>query len=124
MLTNVLSDGWEASTRMDSSLKPIIKRQIVFLIASLGAGLVLTYFFGFIIGVTANIVIFVAAIFYIRHKQAKALGTFGFGSETGGRGGYHADGSIKIRYACLVCGEEVKGTKCSKCGSNMKKPVF
>ncbi len=107
---------------MDSSLSPVLKRQIMFLAGSLGIGLVLTYFFGFIVGLAANIGIFIAAIFYIRYRQSKALGSFGFGSDTIGRG--HMNEGTKLKYVCMACGTEVKGARCSKCGSNMKKPLF
>ena len=107
---------------MDSSLKPVIKRQVIFVGASLGAGLVLTYFFGFFVGMAANVAIFVAAIFFIRWRQQKALRSLGFSDETAGRG-YAGDG-VKLKYVCLSCGAEVKGVKCKSCGSSMKKPLF
>ncbi len=106
---------------MDSTLKPVLKRQMLFIGASLGAGLTLTYFFGFLVGLTANIGIFMAAILYIRWRQQKALRSFGFSSQTAGRG-YEQD-SVKLKYVCLSCGKEVKGDRCS-CGSRMRKPLF
>jgi hypothetical protein len=104
---------------MDSTLRPVLKRQLLVIGASLGAGLVFTYFFGFFIGLAVNIAVMVAMIFYIRRKQLGALRSFGFGSEASL--GY---GSNKIKYICLSCGAEVKGAKCGSCGSNMKKPLF
>jgi hypothetical protein len=112
----------EIKNNMDSSLKPVLKRQIIFLVASLGIGLVLTYFFGFIVGMAANIAIFVAAIFYIRYRQSKALGSFGFSGDTAGRG--NMSEGVKLKYICIACGADVKGARCAKCGSNMKKPLF
>ncbi len=106
---------------MDSSLKPVLKRQVIFVGASLGVGLLLTYFFGFLVGITANVAIFVAAIFYIRYRQQKALRTLGLGSQTAGRG-FEQDG-VRLKYVCLSCGSEVKGDRCS-CGSRMKRPLF
>jgi hypothetical protein len=106
---------------MDGSLKPVLKRQAIFVGASLGAGLLLTYYFGFLVGLTANIAIFMAAIFFIRWRQQKALKSLGFGSQTAGRG-YEAQG-VKLKYVCLSCGAEVKGDRCS-CGSRMRKPLF
>lgn len=106
---------------MDSTLKPVLKRQMVFIGASLGAGLTLTYFFGFLVGLTANIGIFIAAILYIRWRQQKALRSFGFSGQTAGRG-YEQD-AVKLKYVCLSCGAEVKGDRCS-CGSRMRKPLF
>lgn len=106
---------------MDSSLKPVLKRQVIFVGASLGTGLLLTYFFGFLVGITANIAIFVAAIFFIRWRRMKALRSLGFSSQTAGRG--HEREGVKIKYACLSCGAEVRGNRCS-CGSMMRKPLF
>ena len=103
---------------MDSTLKPMLKRQLLVIGASLGAGLVFTYFFGFFIGLAVNIAVMVAIIFYIRRKQLGALSSFGFSDETAGYG------TTKLKYICLSCGAEVKGARCGNCGSNMKKPLF
>ena len=104
---------------MDSTLRPVLKRQLLVIGASLGAGLVFTYFFGFFIGLAVNIAVMVGMIFFIRRKQLGALRSLGFGNEAAG--GY---GSMKLKYVCLSCGAEVKGAKCGSCGSNMKKPLF
>jgi hypothetical protein len=103
---------------MDSTLKPVLKRQLLVVGASLGAGLVFTYFFGFFIGLAVNIAVMVGIIFFIRRKQLGALRSFGFGNESAGYG------SMKLKYVCLSCGAEVKGVRCGSCGSNMKKPLF
>ena len=109
---------------MNSTLTPVLKRQILFIGTSLGAGLIFTYFFGFFAGLAANIAVLVGMIFYIRRKQSDALRSLGFSNETVGRG-YMSNGNrAKLKYICLSCGEEVKGAKCGKCGSNMKKPLF
>ena len=39
---------------MDSRLKPVLKRQILLVGASLGIGLLLSYFFGFFVGLAAK----------------------------------------------------------------------
>jgi len=107
---------------MDSTLRPVLKRQLLVISASLGAGLVFTYFFGFFIGLAVNMAVMIGVIFYIRRKQIGALRSLGFGNETIG-GGY-GGGGVKLKYICLACGAEVKGTRCGNCGSNMKKPLF
>jgi hypothetical protein len=107
---------------VDSRLKPVLKRQIMLVGASLGVGLLLTYFFGFFVGLAANMAIFIGAIFYIRWRRQKALKSFGFSDETAGKG--YAGSGMKLKYVCLSCGAEVKGTKCKSCGSGMKKPLF
>ncbi len=107
---------------MDSALKPVLKRQILFIGASLGTGLVFSYFFGFFIGLAANIAVLMGIMLYIRRKQLRALKSLGFSDETAGRG--YAVDRVKLKYVCLSCGQEVKGTRCGSCGSNMKKPLF
>ncbi len=107
---------------VDSTLKPVLKRQLLFVGASLGVGLVFSYFFGFFVGLAMNIAMMVGLMFFIRWRQMRALRSFGFSGETAG-GGY-AGGSTKLKYICLSCGAEVKGARCGKCGSNMKKPLF
>ena len=106
---------------MDSTLKPVLKRQLLVIGASLGAGLVFTYFFGFFIGLMVNIAVMMGVIFYIRRKQLSALRSLGFSDETAG--GY-GSARFKLKYVCLSCGAEVKGARCKSCGSNMKKPLF
>jgi hypothetical protein len=105
---------------MDSTLRPVLKRQLLVIGASLGAGLVFTYFFGFFIGLMVNIAVMIGVIFYIRRKQLGALRSLGFGDESGGYGST----GVKLKYVCLACGAEVKGARCGSCGSNMKKPLF
>jgi hypothetical protein len=107
---------------MDSTLKPIIKLQLLFIGASLGISLLLTYLFGFIAGITLNILIFIGIIFYIRRRQMKALRTFGFSDERVGRG--YTNSGVKLKYICLSCNAEFNDSKCRKCGSKMKKPIF
>jgi hypothetical protein len=103
---------------MDSTLRPVLKRQILLIGASLGVGLLVTYVTGSVlIGLGVNIAVMIGLIFYIRRKQ---LRTLGFGDAAGGYYG----GSTKLKYVCLSCGAEVKGTRCGSCGSNMKKPLF
>ena len=89
---------------MDSSLKPVLKRQILVLGASMGTGILVSIFFGFLIGLAANIAVLLGLVFYLRRR--------------------HSNARVRLRYVCLACGEEVKGARCAKCGSNMKKPLF
>lgn len=107
---------------MDSTLTPVLKRQLLFIGASLGAGLVFTYFFGFFAGLAANIAVLLGVVFYIRRKQLNALKSLGFSDESAGRG--YMNSGARLKYICLLCGEEIKGARCGRCGSNMKKPLF
>jgi len=78
------------------------------------------YFFGFVIGFTANVLMFIGVVLYIQRKESKELG---LNEERGG--GYYGDtSSSSPSYACLVCGNNVNETSCSKCGSRAKKAVF
>jgi hypothetical protein len=108
---------------MDSTLRPVLKRQLLLIGASLGAGLLFTYLFdNILIGLAANIAVLIGIMFYIRRKQLGALRSLGFSDETAGQG--YMNAGVKLKYVCLSCGAEVKGSKCDRCGSNMKKPLF
>ena len=106
---------------MDSRLEPVLKRQIFFIAISLAISLTLSYFFGFIVGLAANMGVLIAAMLFIRSRQLKALKAFGFSNE---RAGGYSNHDTKLKYLCLACGAEVNGIRCKKCGSQMKKPVF
>jgi len=105
---------------MDSTLRPVLKRQLLVLGAGLGAGLIVAFFFDIFIGLAVNIAVMLGMIFYIRRKQLGALRTLGFSNESAGGFG----GDSRLKYICLSCGAEVKGARCSRCGSNGKKPPF
>ena len=107
---------------MDSTLRPVLRRQLLVIGASLGTGLLFTYFFGFFIGLAVNLAVMVGVIFYIRRKQLGALRSLGFSDEMGS--GRYGSTGVKLKYICLSCGAEVKGARCGSCGSNMKKPLF
>ena len=113
---------------MDNTLKPVLKRQVLFIGASLGIYLVISYFFGFLVAFIVNTALFIGIILYIRKRQTDALRSFGFGdssnTNTSSSSRYPTESSTKLKYSCLSCGAEVKGSKCKRCGSKMKKPVF
>jgi len=106
------------------SIAPAYRRQLLFVIGTLGAGLAVTYFFGFLVGFAVNIGLLVALTFYVRYRRMKALKSFGFSSESVG-GGFASGGTgARLKYVCLSCGAEMTGARCARCGSNMKKPIF
>jgi hypothetical protein len=114
---------------MDNTLKPVLKRQVLFIGASLGIYLVISYFFGFLVAFIVNTALFIGIILYIRKRQTDALRSFGFGDSSNtntssSSSRYPTESSTKLKYSCLSCGAEVKGSSCRKCGSKMKKPVF
>jgi hypothetical protein len=96
----------------------------LFIGASLGIYLLLTYFFGFLVGFIVNTALFIGIILYIRKRQTDALRSFGFSDNNTTSSQYPIQASTKLKYSCLSCGTEVKGSKCKKCGSKMKKVVF
>lgn len=108
---------------MDSTFGPTYKRQLMLLGAVLGAGLVATFFLGFIIGMAVNVGLLIAVSFYIRSRRNKALKSLGFSSESAG-GGFMSGANPKLKYVCLSCGAEMTGSRCRACGSHMKKPLF
>jgi hypothetical protein len=112
---------------MNDTLKPVQKRQLLFIGGSLAACFVIGYVFGYFVGIILNMAIFVAILFYIRKKQSRALKSLGFSDEKAGGAGFSwfNNDSVKVRYICLGCGAEIDGiANCSKCGSRMKKPIF
>ena len=111
---------------MNNTLKPIIKRQLLFIGGSLAVCFVVSYVFGYFVGIILNMVIFVGILFYIRRKQImeqRSLGSDGKAYSTGLN--WFSDNSTKMRYICISCGSEMKGiVECNKCGSKMKKFIF
>jgi hypothetical protein len=101
---------------MHNDLKPILKTSLLFIGASFGINFIVVYFFGFIAAFIVNTVFFVGIMFYIRIKRLGAQRPLGRS--------YYGNEGIRLRYMCLSCEAEMKGLKCSKCGSKMKKPLF
>lgn len=104
----------------------LVRRRLLFAGVVMGGTMIVAFFFGFLIGFIANVFMFIGVILYIQRKESKELR---FNEEQ--RGGYYGDtGSsspgfgIKPSYTCLVCGNNVNGTACRKCGSRTKKAVF
>jgi hypothetical protein len=109
-------------TILDNNLKPIIKRQLLLMGASIGTYLLVSYFFGFLVGFVVNTAMFLGFMFYIRRRQLTALRSFGFSDDRVGI--RYTNQERKLRYGCISCGSEVNGLECSSCGSKMKKPLF
>jgi hypothetical protein len=110
---------------MNGPLNPSLKRPLLLIGAGIGIYLVVSYFFGVLVGFIVNTALFIGIIFYIRKKQTAGLRSFGFeNNNSNSNNGYHIDTNTKLKYGCISCGAEVKGSKCKKCGSKMKKPIF
>ena len=117
----------------------MLKLQILFVGVSVGISLIVTYFFGFMIGSVLNIVMLFGIIYYIRRKQefgSFSSSLFGFSDKSPSSSSPSSSSSRisnnssitntdrNIKYVCLTCSTKVTGRTCRKCGSHMKKPVF
>ena len=105
-------------------LKGVWAKQIALIAGSFLLGLVLTYYFGFIAGLSLNIVVLVGLVFYIRRSQQKALRNLGFSDEKAGGSFAPTEPKISPKYVCMSCGSHVKGAKCATCGSQAKRATF
>lgn len=107
-----------------SKLKGVWAKQIALIAGSFFLGLILTYYFGFIAGLSLNIVVLIGLVFYIRRSQNKALQNLGFSDEKAGGSYSPPEPKVSLRYVCLSCGSRVRGSRCSACGSQAKKATF
>jgi hypothetical protein len=111
-------------TLSSNKLKGVWAKQIALIAGSFFLGLVLTYYFGFIAGLSLNIVVLVGLVFYIRRSQWKALRNLGFSDEKAGGSFAPTESNISLKYVCMSCGSRVKGAKCATCGSQAKRATF
>ena len=112
---------------MNNPLIPILKRPLLLIGVGIGTYLVVNYFFGLLVGFIINTALFIGIIFYIRKTQNAGSRLFGFddnNKNSNSNDRYDIDTNTKLKYICISCGAEVKGSKCKKCGSKMKKPIF
>jgi len=111
-------------TLSSNKLKGVWAKQIALIAGSFFLGLVLTYYFGFIAGLSFNIVVLIGLVFYIRRSQWKALRNLGFSDEKAGGSFAPTESNIPLKYVCMSCGSRVKGAKCATCGSQAKRATF
>lgn len=114
---------------MSKTPASILMLQLLFIGASVGLYVLLRYLFGFLVAFSIIAILFVGIILYARRLRDDPFRPFSYRDASFSRGmnDLHRnvdDEKIKIRYSCLLCGEEVRGLRCNKCGSHMKKPVF
>jgi rRNA maturation endonuclease Nob1 len=71
-------------------------------------------------------ILFVGILLYVIRANAKVHKIFSSANLDHSRVRVHRlnKEEIKVKYACLLCGEEVKGLNCNKCGSLLKKAMF
>lgn len=98
----------------------LLQRWLLVVVPIIGASMLATYFLGFVLGFISNMFIFIVVILYIQRKKCKE---FGFNDKQEGYYDGRSD-DTKLSYLCLICGSEVNGRTCIKCGSHMKKGVF
>jgi hypothetical protein len=63
---------------MNNPFSPSLKRPLLLIGAGIGIYLVVSYFFGVLVGFIVNTALFIGIIFYIRKKQTAGLRSFGF----------------------------------------------
>lgn len=111
------------------SLPSILVRQLAIITSGVAISVTLTSFFGAGIGLMLNILIFIGIIAYIRRNKLRVVRSLFFSDRIGVSRGVSRrrsdmNGSLRVNYICLVCGSEVKGVRCNKCGYSMKKATF
>jgi hypothetical protein len=117
----------EKKYNMNNPLIPLLKRLLLLIGVGIGIYLVLSYFFGLLVSFIVNTALFIGIIFYIRKKQTAGLRLFGFddnNNNSNSNDRYDIDTNTKLKYICISCRAEVKGSECKKCGSKIKKPIF
>jgi hypothetical protein len=102
--------------------------QVLFIVASLALYIFLRYLFGPFVAVGFDMILFIGILLYVTRANAKVNKIF---SSTNMGYSRIKDNShrlnkeeINVKYGCLLCGQEVKGLNCNKCGSLLKKALF
>jgi hypothetical protein len=109
---------------MNNPLNPSSKQPLILIGVGIGIYLVVSYILGVLVGFIVNTALFIGIIFYIRKKQTAGSRLFGFDDNNNNNSNdqYGIDKKSKLKFSCISCNAEVKGSKCKKCGSKMKKP--
>lgn len=108
---------------MNNPLSPSSKRPLILIGVGIGIYLVVSYILGVLVGFIVNTALFIGIIFYIRKKQTAGSRLFGFDDNNNNHSNdqYGIDKKSKLKFSCISCNAEVKGSECKKCGSKMKK---
>lgn len=111
---------------MNNPLRSSSKRPPILIGTGIGIYLVVSYFLGVLVGFIVNTALFIGIILYIRKKQNAGLRLIGFDDNNNSNSNdqYGIDKNIRLKFSCISCDVEVKGSKCKKCGSKMKKPIL
>ena len=102
--------------------------QVLFIVSNLALYIILRYLFGPLVAIGFEMILFIGILLYVIRANAKVHKIF---SSTNMDHSRIKDNSqrlnkeeIKVKFACLLCGQEVKGLNCNKCGSLLKKAMF
>lgn len=85
-------------------------KMIAWMVVTAAISLVLTYYFGLIIGLAIAFGIFILLNIIVRKR---ALGS-----------GFRGTFSWGVTYRCIACGHRFKGGTCPRCGSKMRRAEF
>jgi len=103
------------------------KSYLVFLGASLAISIGLQMILPFPYGLMAALGLFIAFPMLLRRRYMNRMRGYGGSSETSGGGFFgmgSSEGSVKVRYVCLVCNNKHKGGTCPRCGSKTQRADF
>jgi hypothetical protein len=102
--------------------------QVLFIVSNLALYIFLRYLFGPLVAVGFEMILFIGILLYVIRANVKVHKIFSSANMGHSR---IKDNShrlnkeeTKVKYGCLICGQEVKGLNCNKCGSLVKKAMF
>jgi hypothetical protein len=102
--------------------------QILFIVSNLALYIFLRYLFGPLVAVGFEMILFIGILLYVIKANAKVHKIFSSANMDHFRIKNNSTRlnkeEIKVKYACLLCGQEAEGLNCNKCGSLLKKAMF
>ena len=115
-------------SRISLSKAPLIATpfQVLFIVSNLALYIFLRYLFGPLVAVGFEMILFIGILLYVIRANVKVHKIFSSANMGHSRikDNSHRLNKIKVKYGCLLCGQEVKGLKCNICGSLLKKAMF
>jgi hypothetical protein len=101
---------------------------VFFIVVNLALYIILRYLFGPLVAVGFEMILFIGILLYVIRANAKVhkiLSSTNMGHSRITDNSYRLNKEeIKVKYGCLICGQEVKDLNCNKCGSLLKKAMF
>ena len=102
--------------------------QVLFIVSNLALYIILRYLFGPLVAIGFEMILFIGILLYVIRANVKVHKIFSSANMGHSRIKDNSHrlnkGEIKVKYGCLLCGREVKGLNCNKCGSLLKKAMF